>query len=279
VTDRRLLGAASLALGMAIIAIAQLTARTASPPLYDGVIPTEPYRWLQPPPGQVGGAEGASATIPVLGGQSDLVAVATTEIPPQAQVFAAPGALTLPAGATMVEVSIQPIAPAAPPPAGYIDGNVYRISVTDQAGAPVTAPESEQVSVVLRSTDLAQANAVIERFDGTAWAPVDTSSSGGRALLAVVTAFGDFAIVAPGTSPYATSAAVPSEGLASPPTSTSPGPRTAPPATPTPAPSSGSGLSPTILLAGVVLAVVVLAIGAFRAPRPTKPAPQGRRRR
>ena len=64
----------------------------------------------------------------VEGGQSGLIAVATPELSPQAQVFATPGSLTLPTGATSIKVSIEPVQATVQPADGYIDGNVYRIS-------------------------------------------------------------------------------------------------------------------------------------------------------
>jgi hypothetical protein len=195
-------GVAALVAGLLIVIGAQLTIPLAGPPLYDGIVPYEPYRWLSPPTGYPGHPRGVSATIGIEGGQNALVAVATPELSPQAQVFAVPGALTLPTGAVSIEVSIMPIPPATSPLDGYIDGNVYRIEVTDEAGTPITAPASQQVSVVLRSANQALPEATIARFDGAAWEILDTSATGAGVFNAVVTEFGDFAVVAPGTSPY-----------------------------------------------------------------------------
>ena len=278
---RRLVGLTALVLGIGLVAIAQLATREAQPPLFDGVVPTEPYRWLEPPAGQPGGAEGATATIPVQGGQSDLVAVATTEIPPQAQIFASPGSLTLPPGATAVEVSIQPIPPpAASPPDGYIDGNLYRISVTDQSGTPLSAPASARVSLVLRSVE-SLASATIERFDGTTWTPIATSPAGTAAFLAVVTSFGDFAVVASGTSPYPTPTAT--SGPAGSAEATAEGSGPAPASGPVPsgaAPSGGAGgVGPTVFLVAAVVAAIVLAASILLAPaRTTRRRTRGRTR-
>ena len=203
------LALATLAIGLLAIATAQALAPATAPPLYDGVVPLEPYLWADPPPDHPGGAQGASATIHVNNGKNDLVAVATPELGPQAQVFAVPGSLTLPSGATSIKVSIAPIQSTADPSTGYIDGNVYRILLTDQTGAPITADPAQRVSVVLRSADPALAEATIARFDGTAWLSLKTSSPDmpGGGFLAVVTEFGDFAVIASGVSPYATAPA------------------------------------------------------------------------
>jgi len=201
-----------LGAGLLVIVAARLVLPTA-PPLYDGIIPIEPYRWLHPPAGQPGGATGATADIPVRSGKSPLVAVATPELEPQAQVFAQPGGLTIPPGAQTIKVSIEPVASEGVLADGDIDGNVYRISVLDDAGVALTAPPSARVSVVLRATDPAQAEATIARFSGGFWQPLKTSSSGfGGSFISVVTEFGDFAVIVPGPGPSvaATQVATPS---------------------------------------------------------------------
>ena len=43
---------AVLATGFVLVVAAQLIAPLRSPPLYDGVVIEEPYRYLSPPPGQ-----------------------------------------------------------------------------------------------------------------------------------------------------------------------------------------------------------------------------------
>jgi hypothetical protein len=192
----RVLGA-----GLLVIVGARLVHPTA-PPLYDGIVPIEPYLWLDPLAGHPGGAKGATADIAVRSGKSPLVAVATPELDPQAQIFAQPDGLTVPAGAHTIKVSIEPIASEGVPTIGQIDGNVYRISVVDDGGAALTAPASARVSVVLRATDPAQAEATIARFSRGSWQPLKTSSSGfGGSFLSVVTEFGDFAVIVAGPGP------------------------------------------------------------------------------
>jgi hypothetical protein len=206
---RRAFAACVVGAGFLIILAARLVVPSA-PPLYDGIVPIEPYVWLNPPPGAHGGAKGARAEIPVQGGSSPLVAVATPELEPQAQVFAEPGALTMPASANTVRVSIEPVPPEAAPTEGHIDGNAYRINVTDEHGTPLTAPASARVSVLLRTTSAAQAQATMARFSGGSWVPLKTSSSGfGGSFISVVTEFGDFAMIVPGQGPSATATGAP----------------------------------------------------------------------
>jgi hypothetical protein len=234
-------GAACLALGLAWVALAGLTAPAFGPPLYDGVVPVDPYRFLSPPAGRPGGAEGASSEVPATDGKSPLVAIATPEQPPQAQIFAAPGSFALPPGTTSLHVSIAPIPAEGTPADGHIVGNVYRITVTTQDGTPVTAPASARVSIVMRAPEEVL-DATLERFRGGSWQPLQTSPAGlGGMSLAIVTEFGDFALV--------------EAGPASSPATGEPSPSAA-----TPPPASGSG--PGLPLWLVVVAGLALAAGA-----------------
>jgi hypothetical protein len=230
----------------------------AAPPLYDGVIVVEPYIWLDPPPGQPGGALARSATVAVEAGQNRIVALATDEGPPQAQLLATPGALTLAQGATSLRVSITPVEPVRPVTDGYIDGNVYRFEVVDQLGRAATAPASAYVSIFLRAADPADVDATIERFDGAGWAPIATSSEGDAGFLAIVTEFGDFAVVGHGTNPYATAppattTAPPTEPAAA---ATAAAPTTGPSANPATEPAA----LPATILAAIAAIIVVAAI-------------------
>lgn len=190
------LALAALCSGLLIVTLAQRLAPLAGPPLYDGVVVTAPYRWLSPPPGQPGGAQGASGTTAVHG-DSPVVALATPEEPPQAQIFAAPGTLVLPPGTTSLKLSIEPIRPDAPPPGGAVAGNEYRILVTNQAGAAVAGRAGGDVSIVIRGPAYV-AGATIEKFAAGTWQPLPTDTTGLPAtFLAVVTDLGDFALVVP----------------------------------------------------------------------------------
>jgi hypothetical protein len=222
VTRGRRLGLACVVVGVLAIAIAQRASPLSAPPLYDGVIVIEPYRWLVPPPGAKGDPKSASATASVDHGASPLIAIATPEQPPQAQVFAIEGSLVMPPGTTSVKASITPVLPQTLPADGHIAGNVYRIDVTNQAGVPLTAPADAKVSVVMRGPANA-ADATIERFAGQSWQRLKTSAAGlGPTYLAVVTGFGDFALVVPGAGgPYPT--ATPAPGAAGSPASSSAG--------------------------------------------------------
>ncbi|MFI5225098.1 MAG: hypothetical protein ACHQ3P_00310 [Candidatus Limnocylindrales bacterium] len=290
---RRRTGVVVLAAGFAVIVVGQLIGPVAAPPLYDGLVNIEPYRWLDPPPpGQPGGAKGATGTVAVKGGVSPLIAIATPEQPPQAQVFAPPSSFTLPPGTTSLSLSIQPIPTEGAPADGHISGNVYRILIADQNGTPVTAPASALVSVVMRGHG-AIADGTIEQFVDGSWKPLKSSPAGfASTFLAVVTSFGDFAVVAPGPGPSSVASAAPAASppatpAASGPATSSTGPGTAAPVTPVPTGGSSSGDSNggstpivPIAIAVVILGGIVVVLANRRRPPPPPPTRyQGARRR
>ncbi len=194
---------------MVLVGVAQWISPLGAPPLYDGVTTVAPYLWLLPPAGAAGGAQGATGTSGVAAGTNRLIAIATPELQPQAQLFATPGAFVLPAGTTSIKLSIEPVLPQALPTDGHIEGNVYRISVDNQAGVPLVAPASAEVTVGLRGP-YTTPNQVIAVDDGTGWHKLKTDDAGFAAsYLAVVTGGGDYAMVAPGPGgPYPTATPV-----------------------------------------------------------------------
>jgi hypothetical protein len=197
---RRRAAPASLLAGLAVIALAQLTAPVGSPPLYDGVVVQEPYRYLVPAPGQVGSPTSFDTPLPVQGPTSPPFGVATTEVPPQAQLIAPPQAFVLPAGVTALTVSIEPVAASSPPSGGSIAGNVYRFGVTDEAGTALAIDQSTLPTLVLRAPDGIVAP-TISRYAGGAWHDLPTQPSGQAGIFFTnVSELGDFALIAPSTS-------------------------------------------------------------------------------
>jgi hypothetical protein len=254
--DRRA-GIGALLGGLLAILIVQAIAPVAGPPLYDGVIPVEAYRWLSPPPGEHGGAQGVTNVIPVSGSSSPLVALATTELTPQAQIFAEPGGLTMPAGTTSLTVSIMPVPPEAQPSDGHIAGNVYRITIVTQAGALVSAPPSAAVTVVLRHPDPAATDATLALLGGGGWQSLKSDLGLAASYVAIVTTFGDFALLAPGPGP-SRSEASPTVGASE------PVPTVAPTSTSAiAAPASDSGIPTVTILAGAATVLVLVALVAL----------------
>jgi hypothetical protein len=90
---------------------------------------------------------------------------------------------------------VVPDAPTRPPADGPIDGNVYRVSITDPAG-PVTF-KSAKSTIVLRATTAKQPGPVIEHRlgPGQEWRLLDTSRTGNDIYGAGLPAAGDYALV------------------------------------------------------------------------------------
>jgi hypothetical protein len=191
VTERTA-GLIVLALGLSVIVAAQLGTAHRAPPLYDGVVVEEPYRYLSPPPGAAGGPKSYTASEPVQGGQSPELVAATPESPAQAQLVAAAGAFELPQGSTSVTVAIQPVAPQSQPPDLVIVSNVYRLSVTNQAGAPLKPATA--VTILLRAPT-ADPNPMAVRWSGPSWQEVPSMHEIAGMVSANVTELGDFAVV------------------------------------------------------------------------------------
>jgi hypothetical protein len=187
----------SLLAGLAVIAVARLASPLATPPLYDGVVVQDPYRFLAPGPNQAGSPTSATLATPVGGATSPQFAVATTESPPQAQLISAAGAYVLPAGVASVNASIEPVPAAAPATSGQIVGNVYRFSVADESGVPLAVGQATgtQPTLILRAPD-GVSTATIARFDGASWQELPTQPAGQPGIfVTTVTALGDFAVI------------------------------------------------------------------------------------
>ena len=256
--SRRLALVAMLS-GLAVVLIAQHFGPVARPPLYDGVVVIDPYKWLAPPPGLAGGAQGSKQSFPANSGWG----IGTPEQPPQLQVGADLGYLSMPKDTTAIDVSAQPVSPPAALPKGTIAGNVYRIDVTNQHGAALTPKPGDTVVVVLRGPpDLP--SATIERFSNGTWTPLKTDSAGIPNIFSTsAPGFGEFALVAPaGWIPAGESHATAPVAGAS--TSLTPAGRTsaAEPTDSNPAPGNppGSGSPPVLIVGALVSFLILLAI-------------------
>lgn len=184
------LAAGALALGVQIAAPVGV-------PLYDGVHVGEPYRYLQPSGDQAGSPTSFASTPGVVGGVAPVFVAATAENPPQAQLIAQAGAFVLTPGATSLQVSIAPVAPPAPPPGGMIAGNVYRFSVTDQAGVPLAIKACDGCASLLLGAPAGLGEATIKRYADGAWVDVETIHAGIVALYQTnPPVLGDYAVIA-----------------------------------------------------------------------------------
>jgi hypothetical protein len=187
---------AVLGAGLVLVALVRLAVPGVSP-LFDGVVVADPYRYLAPPPGGDGSPSSAADAFEVVNGVSPSFAVFTDETPPQAELLAHGGELSIPAGSRSVKVTINPVAPAGGASSSGIAGNVYRFSVTDQAGNPLALLPGATITLALRGPAGIPADASIARLESGAWQPKATAPSGlPDFLLTNTTAFGDFVILA-----------------------------------------------------------------------------------
>lgn len=186
---------AALAVGLLIVVWARATVPGVSP-LFDGVFVADPYLYLSPPPGGDGSPTSAAETIAVDNGSSPAFAVYTGEDPPQAELMAHGGELTLQAGSRYIRVTIDPIAPPATASTDQIAGNVYRFSIADQTGNVLALAAGQTMTIAMRGPAGIPADAVIARLENGGWQTQTTSPSGlPDFLLTNITSLGDYAIL------------------------------------------------------------------------------------
>jgi hypothetical protein len=246
-------------LGGALLALAVQIAAPVGVPLYDGVLVQEPYRFLHPTGDQAGSPTTGSDTELVEAGTSPILVVNTTENPPQAQLIAQDGAFQVADGVTKLLAKIAAIEAPAPPTGGTIAGNVYRFSVTDQAGNPVGLTTCDGCrSLILRAPD-PTIEATVKRYADGAWTDVPTDNANLVGFQVNPTVLGDYAVIEKGPDASAGPGASASQGT-----------------------GEGrlglDGSSPVVLIGGGVL-VLLLVAGLFlllrvrQAPRATPSAP------
>ncbi len=183
-----------IALALGLTAAALLHGRTASPPVFDGIIvPPEPYRWVSPPPNLAAGnkpPQSGEATGQVSGG-----GVQTGDN--QVIIYFGPGAFKAPAGATSVKCSIVPETNPPATPAGVeIRGNVYRVAcVGEPGGGPVTIVSTYHLTMRFPPGAFQE----IQYYDGSSWRALPTLRAPGGDPYASVNApgFGEYAATAP----------------------------------------------------------------------------------
>src|SRR5919197_4619641 len=180
----------ALASGLGIISLSQALAPSRQPPLYDGVVVQEPYRYVSPAPSQPGDPSSYSATRPLEGDASPAFVAATAESPPQAQLIAAAAAFRPQSAGKQLDISITPV--AADPPDSIV-GNAYRITVTDDTGRVVPVASGATPTLVLRAPE-GSAGVMIVQLVAGAWQELPTQSAGASTYIATVGSLGEFAV-------------------------------------------------------------------------------------
>jgi len=174
------------------MAAARLTTPGAAPPLYDGVVISEPYRWVIPPAGGAAAPGIFDGTEAVEAGASRAFAAATSETPPQAQLLAPADAFAVPAGTSELHVTITPL---APPAGAAIVGNAYRLTVTGAGDSVVPVRPGAVVTIVLRAPAGTEDARIVELdASGSTTAIASAASGQPDGYVATVSALGTFAI-------------------------------------------------------------------------------------
>lgn len=143
-------------------------------PVFDGLAPPEPYRWVDPPPDAlegIGEPFGGEETISV---EDNFGAFTVFTDDGQAQATMLVDAVELPPGEESIAMTITPLDPEAvgPPPSGLrFDSNAYRIEAEYvPSGDPVVV--TDEATVLLRYAVHAEE---ILRRDGDEWRPLETT--------------------------------------------------------------------------------------------------------
>ncbi len=167
--------------------------------LYDGLnFPDQPYRFLTPAAGQGGrtaptGAAGSSSM--TFGVNAADIHLASSESGPQVVVDFPAGSL-LDKVAASVRASVTPVPADVGPPEGRLDGNVYRLALTADAGALRLSPDGSAY-LYLRAAALTSPLPHVDfrPAAGGPWQKLVTDRIGNDVFSAPVTGPGDYAVV------------------------------------------------------------------------------------
>jgi len=171
-----------------------------TPPLYDGVCVSDPYRLLGASPAPQSYSKTYPAEAP---GQFPIDELTTNptddasgETPPQAQILLTNGTFVSP---TPFTVSITPVAPSAAAPSNFaLNGNVYRVAAVTKSGQVLQPQPQHEVTVILRATSSSPPKSLYV-YNGSTWVALQTLSTGGcgDSFEATSTVMGDFALFLP----------------------------------------------------------------------------------
>ena len=262
-----------LALALALLTLAwTVTPAGRTPPLYDGLgFPDQPYRYVAAPAGyrHTPAPGPAAQDVPIRAGGSSTWDAASAELGPQVEVFLNQQSVHVPAGSTVAHLRATPIATGSQPADGEVWGNVYRLSVTTNAGPATVAPGGRLDSIRLRAPTGPPPTARIEFRDRSGWHHLVTSKIGNDVYAAPLAGVGDYAVIAPPGQATVPEQTVPEQTV---PQQTVPQ-QTVPQQTGTASSSAGEATTPTtspsyarpvLVILGVALLALVAVIGAVR---------------
>ena len=192
---RRLLwGAAALAVYVTAALVVGGGGRVIPRPLYDGLAPAAPYRFVSPPPDLAADneqPEPGKGVVDIVGGTSAPTSISTGD--GQLQVVLQKGTFTTKKKEKAVELTITPLLPPEPLGVGAglkIEGNAYRVDAKYEKSGEV-AEAKRFLTIVLRFPSTAS---TMVRREGDGWKRLKTEiSAASLQLFAATNQLGMFA--------------------------------------------------------------------------------------
>ena len=199
-TGRRLAWGGLAGTAYVAVALALLAGGRPVLPLFDGLAPQTPYRWVTPPEDAQGQNQqplAGSATTPLE--ENSAITVITEDA--QAQASALTENLALPPDQEELAGEVTPLDPATlgPPPEGKrFDTNAYEAVMTYLPSGDPVEIEGE-VTILLRYASHATR---LHRWDGSTWTPLEsTVLAGTLQIFANTKELGIFVAIGPERAP------------------------------------------------------------------------------
>lgn len=193
-TRRLLWGLSAVAVYVCSAFLVAQTGRVIPRPVYDGLAPAAPYRFVSPPPDLVSGNEPplpGKGVVDLTKDGSAATSISTGD--GQLQVVLQEGVFAAKGKEKSVDVRITPVVAAPPTDLGEglrIEGNAYRIEAK-YAKSGETARAEREVTIVLRYPNN---GSVMVRRDGNRWSHLETQvSTASLQLFAAADSLGTFA--------------------------------------------------------------------------------------
>jgi hypothetical protein len=183
VTRRWLWGAAAIAVYVTVALVVAGSGLVVPRPLYDGLAPAAPYRFVSPPPDLAADneqPEPGDGVVDLVKGTSQATSISTGD--GQLQVVLQKGTLRTATTEKEIRVAIEALVPPEPVDLDdglRIEGNAYRV-VAEGTKSREAADVRRDLTVVLRYPNNAT---VLVRRDGARWRKLETQISHGSLQL------------------------------------------------------------------------------------------------
>jgi hypothetical protein len=175
-----LAGAALAVIYVSVVAATLVATDRPVRPLFDGLVPPPPYRWVNPPPGAGFNTrpERDVISVPLTAAGSELAGPAAVN--GQVVLNLPEGAIPPRPGATEVRITVTPLDPGrlGPLPEGLTsDGNAYEIGMRYRPSGGALADLAVPGNIILATPE--PASVLLFSSDGRGWETIDTQRVGG----------------------------------------------------------------------------------------------------